>query len=75
MRVAFGLKAHSGWSALVVIGVSNGEIQVVDRRRIELIDPADAASVGQPYHAAEHLNSEARATWSAVASRQRAGRL
>ena len=59
MRVAFGLKAHSGWSALVVVGVNDGEIQVIDSRRIELVDSTDAASVNQPYHAAESLDAEA----------------
>ena len=59
MKVAFGLKAHSGWSAMVVIGICDGEIQVVDRRRIELVDAADAASAKQPYHAAESLDVEA----------------
>jgi hypothetical protein len=52
MRVAAGLKAHSGWAALVVIGLSNDEFVVVDRRRIELVDEAWAK---QPYHAAEEL--------------------
>ena len=56
MRVAFGLKAHSGWSALVVVGICDGEIQVIDRRRIELVDAADAASAKQPYHAAVRLD-------------------
>ncbi len=59
MRVAFGLKAHSGWSALVVVAVGDGEIQVIDSRRIELIDAADAASSKQPYHAAENLDAKA----------------
>ncbi len=59
MRVAFGLKAHSGWSALLVVGIDDGEIQVIDRRRIELVDSADTASSKQPYHAAERLDAEA----------------
>jgi hypothetical protein len=59
LRVAFGLKAHSGWSALVVVGIDDGEVQVIDRRRIELVDAADARSSRQPYHAAESLDAEA----------------
>jgi hypothetical protein len=31
MKVAFGLKSHSGWAALVVLGNHAGELQVVDR--------------------------------------------
>ena len=55
MKVAYGLKAHSGWSALVVIGISSGEFQVIDRRRIDLVEKEDASWAKQPYHAAEGL--------------------
>lgn len=50
--VALGLRAHSGWAALVALAGSPESPVVVDRRRIEL---ADAAIVGskQPYHEAE----------------------
>ncbi len=56
MNVAFGLKAHSGWAALVVLGKGDGGVAVVDRRRLELVDQAWAK---QPYHAAEDLKPEA----------------
>jgi hypothetical protein len=52
MNIAAGFKAHSGWAALVVIGSSNGDFVVIDRRRIELVDETWAK---QPYHAAEDL--------------------
>lgn len=52
MKIAAGFKAHSGWAALVVIGISGGGFQLVDRRRIELVDETWAK---QPYHAAEEL--------------------
>jgi hypothetical protein len=55
MRVAFGLKAHSGWAALVVVGSRRGEISIIDRRRIELVEPADIAWAKQPYHAADGM--------------------
>ena len=55
MKVAFGLKAHSGWAALVVVGKRDGEFAVVDRRRIELVDEEWAK---QPYHAAEDLEAK-----------------
>lgn len=55
MKVAFGLKAHSGWAALVVVGKQRDELVVVDRRRIELVEQSWAK---QPYHAAEGLESE-----------------
>jgi len=53
MNVAFGMKAHSGWAALVVVGESDGGLVVADRRRIELVEDEWAK---QPYHAAENLN-------------------
>ncbi len=58
MKIAVGLKAHSGWAALVVIGSTGDEVQVCDRRRIELVEPGDAGWAKQPYHAAEDLPAE-----------------
>jgi hypothetical protein len=57
MKVALGLKAHSGWAVLVVIGTAGKELQVIDRRRIELVEEG-AAWAKQPYHAAEHLDQK-----------------
>jgi len=60
MKVAFGLKAHSGWAALVVIGAANGELQVLERQRLELVEKGQHWAK-QPYHAAQRLSSaEAR---------------
>jgi len=56
MKVAFGLKAHSGWAALVGVGERDGHVAMTDRRRIELVLEAWQK---QPYHAAEHLQSNA----------------
>ena len=56
MKVAFGMKAHSGWAALVVVGKRDGDFVVVDRRRIELVEDEWAK---QPYHAAEDLKPDA----------------
>ncbi len=55
MKVAFGLKAHSGWAALVVVGKSEGTTVVVDRRRVELVEDEWAK---QPYHAAQDSKPE-----------------
>jgi hypothetical protein len=55
MQVALGLKAHSGWSCLVVVGAAGSGYKIVDRRRIELIEPGTSSWAAQPYHAAEHL--------------------
>lgn len=56
MRVAFGMKAHSGWAALVALGKQGNDFRLVDRRRIELVKEGWAR---QPYHAAEGLQPEA----------------
>ena len=58
VRIALGLKAHSGWAALVVLGTQDGELHVVDRCRLELAEEADAQWAKQPYHAAEGLRSD-----------------
>jgi hypothetical protein len=55
MKVAFGLKTHSGWAALVVLGKQGDELLVSDRRRIELVEESWAK---QPYHAAEGLEGQ-----------------
>ena len=57
MKVAFGMKVHSGWAALVVLGTRSGELQVVDRCRMELVEKDEALWAKQPYHAAERLNA------------------
>lgn len=49
-EAAFGFRAHSGWAALVVLGVLDGEVQVLERSRMELVE---AEWQKQPYHAAE----------------------
>lgn len=49
---ALGLRAHSGWAALVAVGGEPASPQVLDRRRIEMADDRGAK---QPYHAAEEL--------------------
>lgn len=52
MKVVFGLKAHSGWAALVALGNNGDGFTVVDRSRLELVEEEWAK---QPYHAAEEL--------------------
>jgi len=59
MRVAFGLKSHSGWAALVGLGVRNGELQVIARSRMELVEKTDASWAKQPYHAAKRSTGNA----------------
>lgn len=57
-EAAFGLKAHSGWAALVVLGRRDCDLQVLERSRLDLVEEEWAK---QPYHAAEELKpAEAR---------------
>ena len=57
MKVAFGMKAHSGWAALVVLGTRSGELQVVERCRMDLVERDEASWAKQPYHAAKRVNA------------------
>ena len=57
-QAAFGLKAHSGWAALVVLGRREDDLQILERSRLKLVEEEWAK---QPYHAAEELQpAEAR---------------
>lgn len=53
-RAAIGLRAHSGWAALVAVSGSLSSPEVIARRRIEIADPKLEGSK-QPFHAAEPL--------------------
>jgi len=57
-RVALGLRAHSGWAALVAIGGAADIPVVIQRRRLELAD-CRIASAKLPYHAAEPMELKA----------------
>jgi len=46
--VVVGVADHIGWAALVCVSVKDGSPQVIDRRRVELIEP------GLPKHPYEH---------------------
>jgi hypothetical protein len=51
---ALGLRAHSGWAALVAVATKGPAVEVVDRRRMEMTDSRRPASK-QPYHEVEDL--------------------
>jgi hypothetical protein len=53
-KAAIGLRAHSGWAALVVLTGPADSPEVIARRRIEIADPKIHGSK-QPFHAAEQL--------------------
>ena len=48
-------RMHSGWGALVVISGSSANPELIERRRITIID-ATAIGAKQPYHFAESLS-------------------
>jgi hypothetical protein len=56
MDVVIGIKAHSGWAALVVIGKRDDGFVVVGRNRIELVEEEWQK---QPYHAARRSTLDA----------------
>jgi hypothetical protein len=60
MECALGLRAHSGWAAVVAVAAPDEAAEgprVVLRERLELTDPA-IPGAKQPYHAAEPMGLE-----------------
>jgi hypothetical protein len=51
-NVAFGVRSHSGWAALVAIAGPSTEPSIVGRQRIELTGEGQPK---QPFHAAEEM--------------------
>jgi hypothetical protein len=54
---AFGVRMHSGWGALVCVSGDPAIPELVDRRRIVIIDSM-MQGAKQPYHFAENLGFE-----------------
>src|ERR1700693_5476302 len=52
--VAIGFRAHSGWAVAVALGRSPRSPEVIDRRRIALIEVGSPGGV-QPYHVARTM--------------------
>jgi hypothetical protein len=55
-RAALGFRMHSGWGVLVAVSADAGAIEVVDRRRIVVID-SEVPGASQPYHYAAELQA------------------
>jgi hypothetical protein len=51
---AIGIRVHSGWGALVAISGKAEAVEVLERRRIEIID-SSVSGATQPYHFAAKL--------------------
>src|SRR5271163_3565096 len=56
-KAAFGIRVHSGWAVLVCVSGDPAIPELVDRRRIVIID-AMMQGAKQPYHFAEGLGLE-----------------
>jgi hypothetical protein len=54
-HAAIGIRAHSGWAAIVTVAGTPPSIEILDRRRAEICDPGVKGSK-QPYHFVEELN-------------------
>ena len=51
---AIGVRVHSGWGALVAVTGAPGAIEIIERRRIEIINPKSPGAK-QPFHYAERI--------------------
>ena len=51
-RAALGVRAHSGWAAVIVLAGTAEEQEIIDRRRIELRKPGDE-NARFPFHHVE----------------------
>jgi hypothetical protein len=56
-NAAFGIRMHSGWGVLVCISGNVSTPEIVDRRRIVVVEPT-MEGAKQPYHFAETLPLE-----------------
>lgn len=55
-RAAIGIRVHSGWGALVVVSGGSAAMDVIERRRITVMDPKTRGAK-QPYHFAKEQES------------------
>jgi hypothetical protein len=55
---AIGLRVHSGWGALVAMSGRHGAEEIIERRKVVIIDPK-APGVTQPYHYVEEMDLRA----------------
>ncbi len=66
--LALGVRTHSGWGALVAVATNGRDLELVDRRRIDVCDPK-IKGASQPYHQAEALETSAARTYLAQCKR------
>jgi hypothetical protein len=68
-RAALGVRMHSGWGVLVGVCGDSDSLEVVERRRIVVIDPK-MPGAQQPYHYAKLLLSQPLPTSRAKGARE-----
>lgn len=51
---AIGVRVHSGWGALIAVTGSNGAEEIIERRKVVIIDAKKPGAV-QPYHYVEEM--------------------
>jgi hypothetical protein len=56
-NAAFGIRVHSGWAVIVCVSSDPAAPEIVDRRRVVIIEPT-MQGAKQPYHFAETLSLE-----------------
>jgi hypothetical protein len=54
-RAAIGFRMHSGWGVLVAVSQNAGAVEILERRRILVIEPK-IPGTKQPYHFSERLD-------------------
>ena len=55
---AIGIRVHSGWGALVAMAGQHGAEEIIERRKVVIIDPK-ATGVTQPYHYVQEMELRA----------------
>ncbi len=69
---AIGVRVHSGWGALVAVAGQNGAEEIIERRKVVIID-ARKPGAAQPYHYVkemEHPVAERHLTQCAIDSKR-----
>src|SRR5579863_8389277 len=69
VQAALGFRAHSGWAVVVAVAGAGKTLRVIERRRIELVDPTAAGTV-QPYHTVRDWDLTRAETFLEEASRR-----
>lgn len=75
-HAVIGIRAHSGWAAAIAVGSGLNAPEILDRRRISVVD-THARAAKQPYHFARELplrDAETYLASCAKTARELAGR-